>query len=55
MPINIRRRDKSRFYKQIPDKKCAPDSALILQVAYMANITILGYYKEPYKHCYAAS
>ena len=54
MPISIRCRDKNRSYKQIPDKKIMP-AALVLQVSYMANITILGYYKEPYKHCYAAS
>jgi len=43
MPVSIRRRDKNRPYTQVPDKKrFMPDSALVSQVSYMANITRFG-------------
>jgi len=41
--ISIRRRDKNCAYTQVLDKKrFMPDSALVSQVSYMANIAILG-------------
>jgi len=43
MPTSIRCRDKNRSYTQVADKKRSmPDSALVSQVSYMANITIVG-------------